>query len=103
MDKRIESLKQRQVMLEDRLSRIRRDQTTARSADLDDQSQEQENDAVLDEIGASSKAELILISKALQRYENGNYGICQRCEQPIKPERLEAVPEAEYCLNCATY
>jgi DnaK suppressor protein len=31
--------------------------------------------------------------------ENGTYGICEACEQPIAPERLEANPAARFCLE----
>jgi len=37
---------------------------------------------------------------ALQRARDGVYGICERCGNPINPERLEAKPEATYCVDC---
>ena len=40
------------------------------------------------------------IDRALARLENGQYGLCQSCRQPINPERLEVVPEADLCLGC---
>ncbi len=32
--------------------------------------------------------------------EQGEYGICKRCGQPIAPERLLALPEARLCVRC---
>ncbi|MEZ4712398.1 MAG: TraR/DksA C4-type zinc finger protein [Caldilineaceae bacterium] len=40
------------------------------------------------------------IDAALTSMEKGNYGICERCGQPIPPERLEVKPDATLCLNC---
>jgi DnaK suppressor protein len=40
------------------------------------------------------------VDRALERLEAGTYGICDRCGQPIAPERLEARPFATLCVNC---
>ena len=40
------------------------------------------------------------IDAALQRIEDGTYGICQGCGQPIAAERLEAVPWTTQCIEC---
>ena len=40
------------------------------------------------------------ISDALQRIEQGTYGVCLECEEPISVKRLEAVPWARYCVSC---
>jgi RNA polymerase-binding protein DksA len=40
------------------------------------------------------------IDSALQRIENGTYGICQTCGQPIGAERLEALPWTTQCIDC---
>lgn len=40
------------------------------------------------------------IDAALTSMEKGNYGICERCGQPIPPERLEVKPDATLCLTC---
>jgi RNA polymerase-binding protein DksA len=40
------------------------------------------------------------IDSALQRIENGTYGICQSCGQPIGAERLEALPWTTQCIDC---
>ncbi len=37
---------------------------------------------------------------AVQRMEDGSYGVCQRCEEPISAARLKAVPWAEHCVPC---
>ena len=40
------------------------------------------------------------ISGALHRIDNGHYGVCMECEEPISSKRLEAVPWAKYCVAC---
>jgi DnaK suppressor protein len=37
---------------------------------------------------------------ALRQAQEGTYGICERCGQPIDPARLEAVPETTLCVKC---
>jgi RNA polymerase-binding transcription factor DksA len=44
--------------------------------------------------------ELSLIESTLQRIDEGSYGICSRCAQPIPPQHLKTVPWAEHCLEC---
>jgi RNA polymerase-binding protein DksA len=40
------------------------------------------------------------LTAALQRLDEGHYGICERCGQPIQPARLRALPEAALCRDC---
>jgi RNA polymerase-binding protein DksA len=42
---------------------------------------------------------LTAIDAALQRIEDGTYGICERCGKPIDPQRLEARPWATLCIE----
>ena len=37
------------------------------------------------------------IKKALEKIENGTFGLCETCQQPIEAERLEANPAAVTC------
>ena len=46
------------------------------------------------------KNELACIEHALQKFNQGTYGLCDNCGQPIDPARLEALPQANLCLNC---
>jgi len=40
------------------------------------------------------------VEHALQKFEDGTYGLCDNCGQPIDPARLEALPQASLCLRC---
>jgi RNA polymerase-binding protein DksA len=39
------------------------------------------------------------IDAALLRIDAGTFGLCERCGQPIDPERLEALPYATLCID----
>jgi DnaK suppressor protein len=37
---------------------------------------------------------------ALEKLDDGTYGVCENCGQEIVWERLEAIPTARLCVNC---
>lgn len=43
---------------------------------------------------------LAAIDQALKRIEEGTFGTCARCGQPIAEARLEAMPYATKCIDC---
>ena len=45
--------------------------------------------------------QLAAVDEALVRVAEGTYGVCEVCERPIAPERLEAIPWAATCVSCA--
>ncbi len=42
------------------------------------------------------------IDEALARIDDGTFGICQACEEPIGIKRLEARPVTTLCIDCKT-
>lgn len=48
----------------------------------------------------SIREQLAAVEHALQKFEEGSYGLCDNCGKPIPPERLEALPQATLCLDC---
>ena len=46
------------------------------------------------------KEHLSEVGQALRKFEEGTYGLCDNCHQPIDPARLEALPQASLCLDC---
>ena len=40
------------------------------------------------------------IEKALKKLDEGEFGICEECDEPISIKRLEARPETELCIRC---
>ncbi|MBA2620287.1 MAG: TraR/DksA family transcriptional regulator [Acidobacteria bacterium] len=51
-------------------------------------------------VSENDSRQVVMINEALTRIDDDEYGVCQNCEKPINPKRLEAVPWARYCLNC---
>jgi DnaK suppressor protein len=43
---------------------------------------------------------LAQVTDALERFDEGSYGICERCGAEIDPARLKALPYATLCLRC---
>jgi RNA polymerase-binding transcription factor DksA len=41
------------------------------------------------------------VHAALRKIDEGTYGICEVCGKPIAPARLEAIPSATRCVECA--
>ena len=41
------------------------------------------------------------IDHALAKLDDGTYGRCEDCQQPIADARLEAMPAARVCMDCA--
>jgi len=41
------------------------------------------------------------VAQAISRLEEGTYGRCEACDEPIAPARLEAMPAARFCINHA--
>jgi DnaK suppressor protein len=94
-------LEERLAALQTRLSIIKRDATQSHSGDSAEQAQERENDEVVDAIGNETAQSIRVIQAALARIEDGTYGECAGCGEDIGQARLEAVPEATRCVNCA--
>lgn len=40
------------------------------------------------------------IDQALEKIQNGTFGMCECCEEPIELSRLEVRPTANLCLSC---
>jgi DnaK suppressor protein len=47
-------------------------------------------------------AEVQVLRHALAKFEDGSYGLCEVCGQPIGESRLLARPEARLCIACQT-
>ena len=58
---------------------------------------ERERDLAL---SAQARQAVEEIDRALEKIEEGSYGVCERCGQPIAKARLKAIPQASLCVPC---
>ena len=64
-------------------------------ADIASETFEREKDfSILEQV----EAELADVDRALHRLDDGTYGTCEACHEPISDERLEAQPAARFCV-----
>ena len=53
------------------------------------------------ELRRRHEQQLQRIANALKRMDQGRYGLCGKCKQPIAEERLELAPDVLMCVQCA--
>lgn len=91
---RLNSLLERAEVIEDDLRH-------PLDADWSEQAVDLADDEALLGVDDVLRAEIQQIRLALLRIENGTYGTCAKCGEPIGLARLEAVPTATRCIKCA--
>jgi DnaK suppressor protein len=52
-------------------------------------------------VGETLETRLAKVDRALEKIDEGTYGICDACGQPIAPGRLKVAPESALCVECA--
>ncbi|EEG76476.1 TraR/DksA C4-type zinc finger protein [Dethiobacter alkaliphilus] len=54
------------------------------------------------DISLHEKNQMVLdkVEEALEKLDNDIYGMCENCGKPIPEERLDALPYAEFCVQC---
>ncbi len=54
------------------------------------------------QLDATSLSQVQRIEHALERMEDGTYGLCESCGAPIPIDRLRALPHSTLCVACAS-
>ena len=70
--------------------------------DFQEQAVERQNDDVANLLNHKAYAELQKIKQALIRIKNDQYGFCVSCGNKISMKRLEALPDTDRCISCAS-
>jgi RNA polymerase-binding transcription factor DksA len=70
-------------------------------ADFSEQAVQRQNDEVVDSLESEVREELRQVIHALDRLDEGEGDLCQRCGKSINPERLKVLPWASLCVRCA--
>lgn len=107
-----QSLQDRKEQLLQELDAVQRDTLAAATATSQgladpagsprDQANKMANSMVREAEAARDHAELVLVRTALERMDEGSYGECTDCGQPVGLARLQAQPQAGRCIACQT-
>jgi DnaK suppressor protein len=82
--------------VEDEISQLR----SCELNDEGDYASASNNNLVESAIGMQQEMELMEIEAALAKISNGEYGICEMCEEDIGSLRLKVKAHAKYCIDC---
>lgn len=85
----------------DRIERHTRHRDEPLPPDFAEQAVELENGETLVALDREVNAELREIDRALRRIEDGSFGECTTCGEPISEQRLAALPYTSLCIDCA--
>ena len=96
-------LQRKKSELTARLERISLNLRRGYEADSKERAKQLEDNEVVDALGNEARAELVKISAALQRMDDGNFGKCVECGLPINPGRIAVYPYADECIECAEF
>ena len=77
-------------------------QEIAYDANFADSSQVTAEKGETEALAATLQETLQAVDAALHRMDDGTYGLCERCGNPIAPARLEAMPSATRCIEHAS-
>lgn len=95
-------LENRLQILSAKVDEIEGDLREPADPDFAEQATEAEADEVLEGLESSALLEIAQINAALTRIEEGTYGECATCGEPVGEKRLEAIPHAAQCIGCAS-
>lgn len=95
-------LLERKRELSQRLERVTANVRRGLEPDSAERAKQLEDREVVDWLGNDARAELTRIDAALRRMESGTYGLCSECGAEIDEARLEALPYARECIDCAS-
>ena len=80
---------------------VGQESTDENSDDFADRANNSYNRETMFALSDTERRLMIEIDDALKRFENGGFGDCGNCGGAIGLRRLEAVPWARYCIDCA--
>ena len=77
-----------------------KDQEDDSIKDLGDQANTAYTREFFFDLGNGNRELLRDVVGALAKIEDGSFGACERCSEPIAEKRLDALPFARYCIDC---
>ena len=76
------------------------DHLTEQVADIADDAVQSYEHQLMMGLGEKEFEKLRLVEEAIEKLDEGQYGICLECEELISEERLTVIPFASYCVDC---
>ena len=89
-------------LLSARIDEIEEDLREPSDPDFAEHATEAEGDEVLEGLEGTALLEIAQINAALGRIEDGVYGECATCGDPVGEKRLTVIPHASQCIACAS-
>ena len=65
-----------------------------------DRAMDERNQALMVKLKSRTSLYLKKIERALEKIDQGTFGVCEDCDQNISSERLLARPTAKLCIQC---
>ncbi len=60
------------------------------------------NKSVVDAALRSAKEKLSALKSMLNKIDDDDFGLCDRCGNPIPEKRLILMPQSKFCVRCAS-
>jgi len=79
-----------------------KDHLNEHAADITDDAIQSYDRQLVMELGEKELKKLRLVEEAIEKINDGQYGVCSECEGLIPEERLTVIPFASHCVNCLT-
>jgi len=99
---RLDAMRRELEQRQQRIAKHTRHRDEPLPSDFAEQATELENGETLVALDREAEEELARIDLALRRLDEGTYGSCASCGEPIAAKRLEAIPHASLCIDCAS-
>ena len=76
------------------------DHLTEQVADIADDAVQSYEHQLMMGLGEKEFEKLRLVEEAIEKLDEGQYGICLECEELISEKRLTVIPFASHCVDC---
>jgi len=86
--------------VEEKISKLIKPEVDEDNPDFDDLGHDATDDILEESLLSVHKELLEKIDAAIERIDDGTYGICLKCGKEISEEDLDKEPWAEHCRNC---
>lgn len=86
----------------DRSTDLRQPQPHVAEASPADNASQRTLHAAVHEAAAHTARQLDIVRHALAKFADHSYGLCEHCGDAVGYSRLNARPEARFCINCQT-